>query len=447
MYESMREALNQLAGRDLSVKDALEADMQHMKRVMDLFDAAAKSTAAEREARLTEQTETLRAQAETGEIGERSAESGETYSLKSVAPVEPTSDNWERSLTTEEAMQRFPNLWNVAAEESETRNPTQIKGTVESYRKIYDLLKNEGFNGTILDASSGLGYGTRAGIEEYGYDVEDIEPYPGSNYQPKYKDYSKLNKKYDVIISNAVLNVLPQDQRDALTVKMGQMLNDGGRLFVNVRGKDVLNASSLEVIDRDNLEVYISKTGSYQKGFTKNELVSYLKDALGDGFDVETTNRFGAVSAVVTKTSETKKVPKDNAYYSSEEMEKIMDSFGLRTIWDYRHVQDRVFATLLNEGFFDDNGKTTVKHESSGIDVVIDHRSIDEAFDDKNYAYQPVKLKIAKLHTIRHIKNVIKNGNLGNGNVRNYHKSNSKKNMPILKTRFTLMAWIMMLLR
>ena len=219
----------------------------------------------------------------------------------SLEPVKPKNSEWERGSTTDEVRAKHPDLWAVDAESSESRNPTQITGTVKSYRKIYDTLKAEGFDGTILDASSGLGYGTRAGIEEYGFNVEDIEPFPDSSYKPKYTDYSKLNKKYDVIISNAVLNVLPQDQRDALTVKMGQMLNDGGRMFVNVRGSDVRNASSKVAIDEANMEYYISNTGSYQKGFTKKELVAYLSDALGNGYTVVGTNKFGAVSAVVTK--------------------------------------------------------------------------------------------------------------------------------------------------
>lgn len=135
--------------------------------------------------------------------------------------------------------------------------------------------------------------------------MDDIEPYPSKDYSPKYTDYSKLDKTYDAIISNAVLNVLPQDQRDALVVKMGQMLNPGGKMFINVRGDDVLNASSKEIINRDNLEVYITKSGSYQKGFTRNELVAYLQDALGDGYTVRADNRFGKVSAVVTKAADT----------------------------------------------------------------------------------------------------------------------------------------------
>ena len=192
----------------------------------------------------------------------------------------------------------------MAADEADTRNPTQITGTVKSYRKIYDALETEGFDGTILDASSGLGYGTRAGREEYGFRVDDIEPFPDSKYQPKYTDYSTLNKTYDVIISNAVLNVIPQDLRDAMVVKIGEMLNPGGRAFINVRGTDVKNAGSKVAINDDLMEYFISNTGSYQKGFTSRELVAYLKDALGDGFAVEPTKKFGAVSAIVTRNAD-----------------------------------------------------------------------------------------------------------------------------------------------
>ena len=223
------------------------------------------------------------------------------YSLTMVDPVQPKSNAWQRSHTTEEVKAQFPGLWDIVADDSDTRNPTQIVGTVKSYRKIYDALQAEGFDGKILDASSGLGIGTKAGIEEYGFDVDDIEPYPDKDYNPKYKDYSTLNEKYDVIISNAVLNVLPQEQRDALVSKMGELLNDGGRIFVNVRGKDVESASSKVAIDESQMEYYISNKGTYQKGFTKAELKAYLEDALGDGFKVETTNKFGAVSAIVTK--------------------------------------------------------------------------------------------------------------------------------------------------
>ena len=224
------------------------------------------------------------------------------YALPTVPPVEPTSQEWHPTIDTAEAKKRFPALWDVTADESESRNPTQIRSTVSTYRKIYDILKSEGFNGTVLDASSGLGYGTRAGIEEYGFKVDDIEPYPDRSYSPKYTDYSALHGKYDVIISNAVLNVLPQDQRDALVVKMGELLADGGRLFVNVRGDDVNTLSgNPDNVRIGNMEWFVSSTGSYQKGFTRNELVAYLKDALGTDFSVQGTTKFGKAAAVVTK--------------------------------------------------------------------------------------------------------------------------------------------------
>lgn len=230
------------------------------------------------------------------------------YSLRPVQAVQPTSGDWQRTKTTEEAQRAFPNMWNVAAEESETRNPTQIASTVGTYRNIYNILKNEGFNGTILDASSGLGVGTETGRSEYGFNVEDIEPFPGKGYSPMYTDYSKLNKKYDVIISSAVLNVLPQDQRDALVVKMGQMLNDGGRMFITTRGKDVETlAKTGKNIHLGNMEWIETVKGSYQKGFTNAELIAYLKDALGDSFAVvpaskETGGKFNNnTSVVVTK--------------------------------------------------------------------------------------------------------------------------------------------------
>lgn len=241
----------------------------------------------------------------TGDDADRLAKinsvEGARFSLKTVPPVKPTSDDWRPGATFDEVKAAHPTLFALDADEADTRNPTQISGTVKSYRKIYDALQAENFDGTILDASSGLGYGTRAGREEYGFDVDDIEPFPDAKYQPNYTDYSTLDKTYDVIISNAVLNVMPQDLRDAMVVKIGEMLNPGGRAFINVHGTDVKNAGSKVAINDDLMEYFISNTGSYQKGFTSKELVSYLKDALGDGFTVEPTRKFGAVSAIVTR--------------------------------------------------------------------------------------------------------------------------------------------------
>ena len=295
------------------------------------------ATAGSREARELEKAMHLfeKVYRESGKTSGKASE-GTKYSLDMVDAVKPTTNKWAQGATTDEVRAAHPTLYAVDETATEERNPTQVKGTVGSYRKVYESLKNEGFNGTILDASSGLGYGTKAGIEEYGFDVEDIEPYPDSDYKPKYTDYSALNKKYDVVISNAVLNVLPQDQRDALTIKMGELLNPGGRMFVNVRGKDVLNASGKIAINESNMEYFIprtAKTGSYQKGFTKSELVAYLEDALGEGYTVKPTNMFGAVSAIVTK---------DGAVKYSIYDKKTIDKFSQKQYNDFgwaRHTE------------------------------------------------------------------------------------------------------------
>lgn len=49
------------------------------------------------------------------------------YSLPPVEPVKPSSKEWNPTIDTQEAKRRFPNLWDIQQDSSETRNPTQIK--------------------------------------------------------------------------------------------------------------------------------------------------------------------------------------------------------------------------------------------------------------------------------------------------------------------------------
>lgn len=229
-------------------------------------------------------------------------ETGIRYALKSSEPVKPQSDAWARNMTYDEVKAKHPNLFELNSDDNTAQNPTQIAGTVKTYDKIYDIIEqDDNFtkDSKILDASSGLGIGTAAGRER-GLNVDDVEPYPSKNYSPKYTDYSAIEDKYDYIISNAVLNVLPQDLRDDAVFTMGELLKDGGKMYINVRGKDVLSNKS-NVVLSEPMEVYVESTGSYQKGFTQKELVAYLEDALGDNYSVEPTKQFGAVSVVVTK--------------------------------------------------------------------------------------------------------------------------------------------------
>ena len=324
------------------------------------------------------------------------------YSLPAVPSVKPSSQEWKTTIDTAEAKKRFPSLWDVTADESQTRNPTQIRSTVSTYRKIYDILKAEGFSGKILDASSGLGYGTRAGIDEYGFEVDDIEPYPDRSYSPKYTDYSALDGKYDAIISNAVLNVLPQDQRDALVVKMGKLLADGGKLFVNVRGDDVntlsSNPSNVKIGD---MEWFVSSTGSYQKGFTRNELVAYLKDALGSDFEVQGTSKFGKASAIVTKKeSATNKSKIGNntrfelsqfGQYSAEESSSIQRDAKNEIAKSYgdvkRFISDSTSENIQKRLFVGKINKETAKNILAQTDVYTYGKSIVLTSDDIRHIF------------------------------------------------------------
>ncbi|MCQ2316332.1 MAG: DNA cytosine methyltransferase [Bacteroidales bacterium] len=279
------------------------------------------------------------------------------YSLRLVEPVQPTNGGWERTHTTQEAMdaaaEKGIRMWDVSADYSNEKNPTSMTlaegGTTLTYRKVFSYLGDD-YSGRILDASSGQGYGTRIG-QDMGYGIEDIEPYPDDyNYQfikgtdeeevitiqqvdkktgklknvkrtvnknprhPKYMDYSELDDKvssgeiepFDFIISNAVLNVVPQDQRDALVTHMGHILAPGGQMFVNVRKIDEIrklgnNPKNAKLGDHEAVE---SSGGSYQYGFGNSEIVDYLRDVLGDGYTVIDGRKiFGTSSptALVTK--------------------------------------------------------------------------------------------------------------------------------------------------
>lgn len=344
LAKKIRKWLNDFFRKIKSAFAGLEAVHDEAKAMTDYMDE------------LRAMWDSALAEAVRNRANKNAAENGDgaaRYSLRPVAPVQPTSDTWQRSKTTAEAKRIFPDMWNVAADKSEKRNPTQIASTVGTYRNIFNILKGQGFDGTILDASSGLGIGTETGRKEFGFKVEDIEPFPGEGYNPMYRDYSALDKQYDAIISSAVLNVLPQDQRDALVSKMGQLLKPGGRMYITTRGKDVDTlAKSGKNIHLGDMEWIETVKGSYQKGFTNPELVAYLRDALGDGFDVvpaskATGGKFNNnTSVIVTKLSARDAEAARSAdavgiQYDSETESASPIKYSLRTWNESSYVQDR----------------------------------------------------------------------------------------------------------
>lgn len=163
----------------------------------------------------------------TGDDADRLAKinsvEGARFSLKTVPPVKPTSDDWKPGATFDEVKAAHPTLFALDADEADTRNPTQISGTVKSYRKIYDALQAENFDGTILDASSGLGYGTRAGREEYGFTVEPTRKF-GAVSAIVTRDGDRLSLKgRDILQENAALQeenrLLREQMKDYIAIQ------------------------------------------------------------------------------------------------------------------------------------------------------------------------------------------------------------------------------------
>ena len=139
---------------------------------------------------------------------------------------------------SDEIDKKYPN-WLEGTTNDNGKHTTQVAGTVGTYKKVGAWVANNLGKGTkILDASSGMGLGTKE-LREQGFDIEDVEPYQSEdrkkNNPATYASYDEVKGKYDFIISNAVLNVIPDDWRSNVLRDMASRLNDGGKLFINTR--------------------------------------------------------------------------------------------------------------------------------------------------------------------------------------------------------------------
>ena len=116
-------------------------------------------------------------------------------------------------------------------------------------------------------------------------------------------------KEYDYIISNAVLNVIPDDWRNGVLHDMASLLKVGGKMFINTRKageeKGIKNKIELES-PQEVLVGTPDKITSYQRFFTPQELKEYVEKELGDGYTVEIAKEAnsgtkGLAAVVVTK--------------------------------------------------------------------------------------------------------------------------------------------------
>ena len=221
--------------------------------------------------------------------------------------------------TSSDLNEMFGSRWLDEQTNDDGRHTTQVKSTINSYKKFGDWVKRDsnGRDVDVLDASSGLGLGT-AWMRDNGFKVDDVEPFPSDSREaPTFSSYDEIDKKYDYIISNAVLNVIPDDWRANVLHQMADKLKDGGKLVINVRGAEGIRKQGIEGKTRttldDTSEILVHRPDgsikSYQKGFTKSELKEWCEKELGEGYSVEIANNKNAggsydTAVVVTKNNE-----------------------------------------------------------------------------------------------------------------------------------------------
>lgn len=221
--------------------------------------------------------------------------------------------------TSSDLNEMFGSRWLDEQTNDDGRHTTQVKSTINSYKKFGDWVKRDsnGRDVDVLDASSGLGLGT-AWMRDNGFKVDDVEPFPSDSREaPTFSSYDEIDKKYDYIISNAVLNVIPDDWRANVLHQMADKLKDGGKLVINVRGAESISKQGKEGETRITLDspseiLVLRPNGSikaYQKGFTKSELKEWCEKELGEGYSVEIANNKNAggsydTAVVVTKNNE-----------------------------------------------------------------------------------------------------------------------------------------------
>jgi hypothetical protein len=180
---------------------------------------------------------------------------------------------------------------------------TQRANTVGTATKASSYLDSLGVKGRSLDYGAGKGLNAKANKID-----DTFEPFPEQEFNPTFMSPSEIPKnKYGKIISTNVINVLPPSLREEAVFNIGNALKVGGKALIQTWDAGAAKAgmaSKKATIVKEEPLAFTTSTGSYQKGFTKEELSKYVTDVLGDSFEVSTVpNKQGisGVSVVISK--------------------------------------------------------------------------------------------------------------------------------------------------
>lgn len=188
-------------------------------------------------------------------------------------------------------------LENVAAKTTQRANTT---GTAI---KASNYLDEIGAKGKSLDYGAGLGENAKAIKAD-----DTFEPFPTESFTPTFSKPSEVPANtYGKVISTNVLNVLPPDIRSEAVLNIGKSLKKGGKALIQTWDVNAAKAgmkSKKATPVRTEENAFTTSTGSYQKGFSKPELKSYVESVLGDLYTVEIVPNKAGISGtavVITK--------------------------------------------------------------------------------------------------------------------------------------------------
>ena len=257
--------------------------------------------------------------------------------------TQPSSEQWSPSLTQSEVDAKLAESGVRTKTENDKFLQDTGKGneTQRNNIKTYDTFVNGIIakfgretvaDMSILDAGAGLGIGAKAanqaGISDSYKTFEPFASTGDGKWQkfsetetPDYTDFSKVkDNSQDVIVNNAVLNVVPSDIREGIVRDIARVMKPGAEAYISVRGikESALQESLAAAKSGNSKNVYLSDTeyyvpgnqGDYQKGFSEPELQAYVQDVLGPDFKVEISKEAfwksspNAPKIVITKTGE-----------------------------------------------------------------------------------------------------------------------------------------------
>jgi hypothetical protein len=151
-----------------------------------------------------------------------------------------------------------------------------------------------------------------------------------------------------------VLNVLPPDIRQEAVLTIGNALEPGGTALIQTWDVGAAKAGmkSKKAIPVEGEEnAYTTSTGSYQKGFSKQELQEYLTETLGPGFTVEPVPGKAGISGTavtITKSAEDIAPKIEAAQASQRTLSELKQAQPVASVEDLYALAPQAQTQLVN---------------------------------------------------------------------------------------------------